>query len=139
MLSAVRKRFPISSSALNRPSQVVGILNSETIIFSGELQPRIPLPADVHAISLSTGLNDPQITGATSTSPLGNNLYVFGGRGGKARTSVDRFGYITPQNQSGIIWIQSLILLSRSLGHIMQPLRSETYFLSTRDVQKLAG
>ncbi|KIJ37722.1 hypothetical protein M422DRAFT_177661, partial [Sphaerobolus stellatus SS14] len=104
-LKAIWRRLPISNPALNRSSQVIAVLNSTLTIFSGELQPRTPISADVHSISLSRRNSLQTISPNASFPPsrvgsagatLGLKLYLFGGRGGKAMDAI---------NENGRVWV----------------------------------
>ena len=111
-LKATWKRIP-TNKPLPRSSHSLSIIKGKAYIFGGEEQPREPVSNDMHVYTLpSSGVLDadykripaqaktdgdapPPRVGHTANA-IGDKIYIFGGRGGKA---------MQPWEENGRVWV----------------------------------
>ncbi|KAF8137847.1 kelch repeat protein-like protein [Mycena galopus ATCC 62051] len=102
-----------SAAGLQRSSQSFSVVGSRGYVFGGELRPREPRDSGIHIVEVESPQNasietierDPRPTprvGAES-AVLGEQMYLFSGRGGVAMAPIEEFGALwrfTPKTAS---------------------------------------
>ncbi len=131
-LKATWKRIP-ANDPLPRSSHSLSVIKGKAYIFGGEEQPREPVSDEMHIYTLpSSGVSEadyqkvaaqaspdggeipPPRVGHTANA-VGDKIYIFGGRGGKA---------MQPLEESGRVWVYDTKLSSWSF---LDPLYDSPY------------
>ena len=125
------KRIP-TSKPLPRSSHSLSIIKGKAYIFGGEEQPREPVSNDMHVYTLpSSGVSEadykripaqsnrdgdtpPPRVGHTANA-IGDKIYIFGGRGGRA---------MQPLEENGRVWVYDTRLNS---WNSLDPLNGSPY------------
>ncbi|KAI9154756.1 kelch repeat protein [Paramyrothecium foliicola] len=113
-LSATWTRL-ISTTRLQRSSQILSVVGPNAYIFGGELLPRQPVDSNLDVIklgndssditaSLSTPPNAPSPRVGTASAVLNDSLWLFSGRGGIAMDPVEESGSLWRYTPSSGDW-----------------------------------
>lgn len=108
------QRFALDN--VPRSSHSVSVVNNQLYVFGGEVQPRTPVEAAVYASELgqSGQAKHSTIAKADESSPtarvghaaavIGQNFYVFGGRGGKDMAPLKEEGRVWQFSTESQVW-----------------------------------
>ncbi|KAL7269427.1 hypothetical protein RUND412_007917 [Rhizina undulata] len=104
-LTATWSRISAPDSFPPVSSHTLSVINNVLYLFSGETQPRVPIPANTHILPFDSGYpvtltaedsNAPPPRVGAASAVLNEKIYLFGGRGGTAMNALD---------ESGRVWV----------------------------------
>lgn len=102
----------IAGSQLPRSSHTIAVSDSSLLLFGGEIQPRQPVPNDLHVIDLEPPHNAHSTNsssapsarvGAASTTCSGKS-YIFSGRGGPSMAAIEEKGALHVLDLASFEW-----------------------------------
>lgn len=93
-----------------RSSHALAVVGNTVYCFGGELQPRVPVPADTYAYNLDndgwsklkTAGTCPGARVAATMAAVGTDIYLFGGRTGMWRLMFKRFSLFFTAKKHGV-------------------------------------
>ncbi|ORX36726.1 hypothetical protein BD324DRAFT_651210 [Kockovaella imperatae] len=111
-MSTLLRWTKIPAEVLPRSSHSISVIQNSAYIFGGEIQPRQPCDNVVHKIGIQDGKYE-EVPGSGDIPPprvghvaatVSNQIYVFGGRGGKAMTPLEEQGAVYNFDPSTSSW-----------------------------------
>ncbi|KAJ6440690.1 kelch repeat protein [Purpureocillium lavendulum] len=94
-----------SSACLQRSSQALAVVGSKAWIFGGELQPRQPVDNQLDVVDLGySTVPAPSARVGTAMVAVGNDAYIFSGRGGLDMNAIDEAGALWSLSTSTGAW-----------------------------------